>query len=537
MESIVIPQIYSHFFNVLNNKTKVDVFIKYIVFIIIIQFIVNISNAITTYIESYIIPDLNDYIINFIFKNILKKYENSYTDLELGKIIVRINSIPVHLKDLISDFLIWIFPRFITIIAINAYFFYINWKLGVASVLMLVVLYCITPSFYLKCSNISSERHALFEEKSELTMDRLSNSFSIYSSGNVDGEIKKYKTDIGKYISKHKENLECFFKTNTLSNFLIIVIYILLNVITTYLFIKKQISLSNLIAIFITIIYYIPCITTIENIMPDFAHCYGTLAEVDHFIKDLYDVNQREIEKEKSEYYEGNMEENKVKPMKTGTIIINNLTFGYNDKSTIFKNFYLTIKNNQKVAIVGHSGNGKSTLIKLIMGYYKVDDNEIYIDGKDINNYNLGNLRRQISYVNQNSKLFNMTVLENIQYGNELDREDVVKMCKKLKIESAFKNLNNGLDTICGVEGNNLSGGQKQIIHILRNIFKKNKIVILDEPTSAIDKENTGNIIQAIKELSNDKTLILITHDEILLSLVDRIITIDSGKIINDKYI
>ena len=118
-----------------------------------------------------------------------------------------------------------------------------------------------------------------------------------------------------------------------------------------------------------------------------------------------------------------------------------------------------------------------------------------------------------------------------------MTREDVINICNKIKVTNIFKNLKDGLDTNVGIEGSNLSGGQRQLVHILRCIAKKNKIVILDEPTSAIDKENTIHIINAIKELSLNSTVILITHDESLLSYVDRIITLDSGRIISDRYI
>ena len=137
LESIIIPQIYSNFFEILNSKTKVNQFIKYISFIIFIQIIVNFSNCVTTYIESYIIPEMNHYIINYIFKNLLKKYENSVTDMELGKIITRISTLPNYLKEFIADILVWIFPRIVTIIIINLYFFYINWKLGFISIILL----------------------------------------------------------------------------------------------------------------------------------------------------------------------------------------------------------------------------------------------------------------------------------------------------------------------------------------------------------------------------------------------------------------
>jgi ATP-binding cassette subfamily B protein len=262
--------------------------------------------------------------------------------------------------------------------------------------------------------------------------------------------------------------------------------------------------------------------------MPNLIHNYGTLHAVDDFIEELYNVEiqnkDRVIDDKISKY------------INNGTITINNLNFGYTSDDLLFKNFYLTIKDKENIAIIGQSGNGKSSLIKLIMGYYAVEDNMIYIGDDDINKYDLNDLRKQISYVNQNNKLFNMSVMENIQYGNNMSPDEIKDMCEKLNISNIFKNLKDGYDTNAGIDGNNLSGGQRQIIHILRCILKKNKIVILDEPTSAIDKENTEIIINIIKELSKNSTLILITHDESILYIVDRVITLDSGKIINDVY-
>jgi ABC-type branched-subunit amino acid transport system ATPase component len=261
--------------------------------------------------------------------------------------------------------------------------------------------------------------------------------------------------------------------------------------------------------------------------MPDMIHYYGSLKAIDKFIEDLLNVdNLKDKIVDKKDII--------LTPIEKGNIIINNLTFGYDKTSPLFKNFYLTIKANEKIAIIGPSGNGKSTLIKLIMGYFKLHDNIIFIDDKDINNFNLNDLRKQISYVNQNSKLFNKSILENIQYGNNYNEKEIISICDRLNVNGILKNLKHGLKTNVGVEGNNLSGGQKQLIHILRCICKKNKIVILDEPTSAIDKENKEHIINAIRELSKNTTLIIITHDDTLLDLVDRVIKIKDGNITED---
>ena len=532
LESIIVPQIYSHFFEVLNNKTKIDVFIKYFVMIVVLLLIVNIANCSTTYIESFMIPNLNEYIINYIFKNLLKKYENNYGEIELGKIITRINTIPQYLRAIITEFCIWIFPRALAIFVINIYFFVLNWKLGLVSLILVAVFFYINYYYFTKCAIYSNQRHILFEKKNQDTQDKLSNSYSIYSTGSLNKEILNYSNNTKIYTTKFKENLFCLTNATIITSLLIVILFVVLNSFAVYLFMKKEISFTNLIAIFITIIYYTPCIITINSTMPDIIQYYGSLMAVDDFVEELYNIDI--LNKNKNN---NNEDEKILLNIKNGNIVINNLKFGYNVNENIFNNFYLTIKDKEKVAIIGSSGNGKSTLIKLIMGYYKINNDMIYINGIDINNYTLNDLRKQISYVNQNNKLFNMTIIENIQYGNNISRKEIINLCKEIKVDNIFKNLKNGFDTVAGIEGNNLSGGQRQIIHILRCICQKNKIVILDEPTSAIDKTNTINVINALKKLSKNSTLILITHDESILSFVDRIITLDAGKIIDDAYI
>jgi ABC-type multidrug transport system fused ATPase/permease subunit len=522
LEAVVIPQIYSKFFDELNVSKEKAIFIKYLFYLSISLIIINLSNCITSYIDSTILPSINEYLINYIYKNLLLKYENDYQEIELGKLISRLTIIPQYFKEMMADFCVWLLPKILTAIVINIYFFYINFKLGVISSLLLILFFYLNLFYFFKCSKISNERHKLFEKKNEDTQDKLYNMFSIYSSGNLNKEITEYKNKTKIYTNKFKDNLKCIMNSTILTGIIIVILFVSLNSATSYLYLKKELSFPSLMAVFITILYYIPCILNINSTLPDVIHYYGALKSVDHFLEDLYNIDNS-----KKEFIESI-------PINRGIINIKNLNFGYND-SLLFNNFNLKIKENEKVAIVGMSGNGKSTLIKLIMGYYKVDDKSIFIDNNDINNFDLTDLRKQISYVNQNIRLFNKTLLENIQYGNNLSREEVIDIFDEIGISNIFKNLKDGLDTNVGVNGEKLSGGQRQIIHILRCIGKQNKIVILDEPTASIDKKNSEYIIRAIEKLSKSSTLIIITHNKQILKLVDRIITLDSGKIISDQ--
>jgi ATP-binding cassette subfamily C protein LapB/adhesin transport system membrane fusion protein len=131
--------------------------------------------------------------------------------------------------------------------------------------------------------------------------------------------------------------------------------------------------------------------------------------------------------------------------------------------------------------------------------------------------------------------LFNKSVFENINYGNNINKEDIYNLYKKYDLEKIFNNIPNGLDYIVGVNGESLSGGQKQIVLLLRNYFKDNKIIILDEPTAALDNNSRIVVLKIIKDMSIKSTLIVITHDMKNLELINREIILEGGKIKSDK--
>lgn len=530
LESIAIPKIYSYFFNTISkpgNRT-ISIFIKYFVILIVFLIIINIANSLGSYYDSIIIPQLNEYILKYLYKNLLIKYENEYTELELGKLINRLIFIPSNLKMIIGETCRVLIPRGVSIIFINLYFFYINWKLGLISVFMLIAFFIINYIFLNKCGKISKSRYTEYEEHNQFIQDKLSNLASIYAFGNTQFEISKYINKLSTYISLLKSNLSCILTSTIISNILMFILFLTLNGFCAYLFFSKIIGFPELMALFLIIIYYLPCINEINTSMPEIIQYYGGILQLDGFISDLCTVNDN--------YEKNKILNNKLRcNIKSAVINIKNLNFKYpTTTKLLFNNFNLKINHLDKIAFTGPSGNGKSTLIKLIMGYYNVPNKTIYIDNVDINNYDLSDLRSNISYVNQNTKLFNLTVLENIKYGNNMTRKEVEKLCKKLGIEKIFENLDNGLDTIVGINGEKLSGGQRQMINILRCIGAKNKIVILDEPTSAIDKLNTDAVIKALEEISKDCTLILITHDEDILHLANRVIELNNGVIVKD---
>ena len=217
-----------------------------------------------------------------------------------------------------------------------------------------------------------------------------------------------------------------------------------------------------------------------------------------------------------------------------GNIQINNLSFFYPNrkKNIVLNNINLNIKKGEKIALVGYSGSGKSSLIKLIMRFYDNYSGKILIDGEDIKNINIHKLRKQIALVPQENFLFGGSIKENISYGKlDATEEEIVDAAKKANAYEFIEKLPEGFNTNVGDRGMKLSGGQKQRISIARAILKDPKILILDEATSSLDSKSEIMIQKGIDNLMKDKTSIIITHRLSTIRNVDNIFVLNNGTI------
>lgn len=209
-----------------------------------------------------------------------------------------------------------------------------------------------------------------------------------------------------------------------------------------------------------------------------------------------------------------------------------NVTFKYDTKN-ILENLSFRLEENKTYALVGSSGGGKSTIAKLISGFYNIEDGEILIGGKNISSYSKDAIMKNISFVFQNSKLFKTTIFENVKIGNEnASYEEVMNALKLARCEEILDKFETRENTVIGSKGVYLSGGETQRIAIARAILKDAKIIILDEASAASDPENEHEIQLAFSNLMKDKTVIMIAHRLSSIRNVDEILVIDNGKII-----
>ena len=227
----------------------------------------------------------------------------------------------------------------------------------------------------------------------------------------------------------------------------------------------------------------------------------------------------------------------KLLKVKHGEIEFANIDFAYNDSKGrhVIEDLSLIIKAGQRVGLVGHSGGGKTTLAKLVLRFADVDAGEILIDGQNIRMVTQDSLRQQVAYVPQEASLFHRSLRENVGYGKDRVTDDEIREAlRQANAEEFTSNLAEGFDTIVGERGVKLSGGQRQRIAIARALLKDAPILILDEATSALDSASEQLIQHALEGLMKNRTSIVIAHRLSTIAKLDRIIVLDSGKIIED---
>lgn len=218
-----------------------------------------------------------------------------------------------------------------------------------------------------------------------------------------------------------------------------------------------------------------------------------------------------------------------------GNIEFKNVSFTYEGKENPALNqVSFSIPKGKTVALVGRSGSGKSTIANLLTRFYNIDSGEILLDGVNVQDYTLANLREQCSIVSQQVHLFNDTIANNIAYAatDKFSREAIIQAAKVAHAMEFIEKLDDGLDTIIGENGASLSGGQRQRLAIARALLRNSPVLVLDEATSALDTESERAIQSALAELQKDKTVLVIAHRLSTIEKADEILVVDQGKIV-----
>lgn len=452
------------------------------------------------------------------YKKALNLPAVAFEEMSSGEIINRITNDTDSLSFTFGK-MINMISSIVTALVILVYVFFNSWIVGLILIAFLIILYFIIKKYTPLLKDAHKERKASQDTFTSLANESIRGIREIKTLGIKDQLITNAKKSIGDIfkISKKEINLETRF--NIIVSFLKTTLEVGTFIICIILLYYKQITLT----FFIAMTYYIYRYMWFIECLNDFTQTYQKVSV------SLDRVNEILENKKFDDVVFGNTD---IKDMK-GIIEFKDVSFAYPNEEKVLDDFNLVIEPNKKVAIVGASGQGKSTLFNLITRLFDAKTGTISIDGINILDISEECLRKNVSIIRQDPFIFNRTILENFKIIDEnIKLKDVKKYIKEAYLDEYIESLPKKYDTLLGEGGVNLSGGQKQRLAIARTLAKNSKIILFDEATSALDNNSQEFIKKSIDNLVKNHTVVIVAHRLSTIIDADVIYVIDKGKVI-----
>ena len=453
-----------------------------------------------------------------MFKKLQTLPFSYYDEHETGKIMSRMTNDLMDVSELAHHGPENLFISGVMIIGSFAYLCSINW------ILTLIIFACVP--FLLIISTLMRKKmtQAFMESRKSVAVinAQLESSISgirvTKAFTNSKKEVEKFEAGNSDFVEARKKSYKAMGQFHSSTSFITDVFNVVVLIAGGLFLYAGEIDFADYSAFIVSINVFISPVTTLIGFMEQFQN---GMTGFTRFIE-IMDEDP-EIEKKDA------VELNDV----TGEIEFKDVCFKYNESRDILNSVNLKIKAGEKLALVGSSGGGKTTICHLIPNFYKIVSGEILIDGKNIDNFTFESLRRNIGIVQQDVFLFNGTIMENILYGRlDATYEEVIDAAKKANIHDYVMTLPNGYDTQIGERGVKLSGGQKQRLSIARVFLKNPAILILDEATSALDNTTEILIQEALDSLCEGRTTIVVAHRLSTIKNANEIAVIDNGEVI-----
>ena len=470
-----------------------------------------LSGTISTGIYKNIIDDLYSKI-----QTLDMKY---FSDSKVGDLMSRFSSDASMINSIILDsFTIILY--LMTAIFYLVVLFITDWKLTMGVFLIAPLLLVVVKRYSSKLKNMGKNRQEISGELNSKLQETLSGIRVIKAFTTENYEKSKFKNLSSKLRFFTRKAIGYEAKANSIAESLNYIMFALLLFFGGYRVIRSGGTFTP--GDFMTVLAGMGAMyTPAKRALKLYNGINTNSAAVDR-IFEILDIESKVIDSENAtQFKEFN-----------STIEFKNVDFEYEENKNVITNFNLSVKKGEKIALVGNSGGGKSTIVNLLPRFYDVSHGTIEIDGVDIKKYKLKSLRKKIGIVPQDTFLFSGTIEENIKYGNRTaTTEEVIDAAKQANAHVFIEKLSNGYLTEIGERGVKLSGGQKQRIAIARAILENPEILILDEATSALDNESEKLVQDALEKLMKDKTSFVIAHRLSTVISCDKIIVLQAGEI------
>lgn len=477
-------------------------------------FILHIANSMLYKVESILTRKLGF----FTYKKALDLPAYAYEEKSSGEIINRITND--------ADTLSFAFGKLLNVISsligslvIIIYIFINSWIIGLEILIFLLILFLILKKYNPLLKDIHKERKLEQDKFTSLVNESVRGIREIKTLGIKRSLIDDMKEIIRLIFSKSVKEIDIMKKfnilTRTLKSFLEVGVFLT----CVFLIYYEQISLTFFIAMTYYVYRYMWLIENINDLSQTYQKLIVSIGRVNEILE--------------NKLYKDELFGEEVINDSKGVIEFKDVVFGYPNEEITLNKFNLKLEPNKKIAIVGKSGQGKSTLFNLLTRIFDPNEGKILIDGIDIKCLTEDDLRNNISIIRQEPFIFNRTIKENFELiDKNISLEDIRRYTKLAYLDDYIMSLPNKYDTMLGEGGVNLSGGQKQRLSIARTLSRKSKVILFDEATSALDNNSQEFIKKAIDNLVKDHTVIIVAHRLSTIMDADVIHVVDKGKIV-----
>lgn len=462
-----------------------------------------------------------------MFKKLQKLPFSYYDEHETGKIMSRMTNDLMEVSELAHHGPENFFISGVSIVLSLTYLFFINWQftLGILACVPLLIIITLvmrkkmTRAFTESRKNVAQINASL---ESSITGIRVTKAFN-----NAQEEYNKFEVGNNDFVKSRSVAYNAMGKFFSSTTFVTDIFNVILLVVGGILTINGKLDLAEYTTFVISVALFITPLTTLINFVEQYQNGvtgFKRFIEIMDEKEEAVNPNAKDIER-----LEGNIK-------------FENVYFEYTNKNAdtieqkkVLNDVSFEIQKGQKVALVGSSGGGKTTICNLIPNFYKINSGKILLDDINIDDITFASLRDNIGVVAQDVFLFNGTIKENILYGKlDATQEEVITAAKLANIDEYINTLDNGYDTIVGERGVRLSGGQKQRIAIARVFLKNPPILILDEATSALDNTTEIEIQKSLDKLCEQRTTLVVAHRLSTIRNADKIFVVEDGKIMEN---
>lgn len=520
IRDVFLPHLLGILYERINKNKPLKLIIYLVAFIIVF---LQVMSIVSDFIEVRLGPLLQKYIMDKIIFHVFGENAQNYKEADISTIISQIIQFPNTVHRFTHQVKFSLIPGIITLIGACGYLLYTDITLGIIF-LMVFVLIIITFFVSLqKCKSMSISCEQETEHVFSRVDDILRNMSTILNSNMTNDEM----TGLGNKYNYYKKSCEKSFKCSLFAKYIIvplIVIFFMYQLFRSYnKFEKNELNSGQFVSSVVIGFVILNTVIGITAILKDVVYRWGVIKNSLSLFK--------ECKMQRIPYRE--------KPKVDKGISVQDLYFSRieNGKEfVIFNNLNVIFESGSITQLLGKIGSGKSTLLNLILGSQTPYKGEIFIDGKRVRDLkNTGEISKYVFYVPQTPILFNRTIYENVTFGKNISKEKVIEVLKDIGYFDFIKQFPDGIDSNVGIYGSKLSGGQKQIVWLIKLIFNDPKVVLLDEPTASIDEASKEDVRRLIRLISKNKTVLIVTHDKGLSESANITFRLQDGEIKSEK--